>query len=224
MWVRTGLWVLPAVSRHLHIAEASEAEVALCRSSSESGGSGGGASTWLRLTLRGGGQITALVEVCSADGRPLSLRLCLAGEHELWSFSDWQQWQPGLWLAGAAVQSTGGDSPIVNEYASSAVQVLPAGSGGAASRCAQPATPLMPPDAEFLPGLPAEVPTWYTASGHRCRWGQHTSHAFRGRSRTPAAGQPSITHRHLPCPPTPPHPTQPGAPADQRPGSGLLHF
>ena len=68
MWVRTGLWVLPAVSRHLELAAASEKEVALCRSgasssssssSSGDGDSSGGAegSTWLKLKLRGGGQV-----------------------------------------------------------------------------------------------------------------------------------------------------------------------
>ena len=120
-------------------------------------------------------QIAALLEVSTADWRPLSLRLCLAGEHELWSFADWREWQPGLWLAGAAVQTSSGDSPVVNEYAAGSVQLRAAGgdgargsSAGAPSRFAQPPMPLMPQDAAFVPGLPADVPAWHTVSGHRC--------------------------------------------------------
>ena len=114
-------------------------------------------------------QVTALVEVCQADWRPISLRLCLAGEHDLWAFSDWHQWQPGLWLAGAAVQNTSGSSGVVNEYSADGLQLRPAAGGSAsASRYAQPSTPLMPDDAAFVPGVPEEVPAWHTSSGHRC--------------------------------------------------------
>lgn len=141
-------------------------------------------------------QLTALVEVVEADWRPLSVRLCLAGEHEVWTFSDWHQWQPGLWLAGGAVQSTTGEGGVVNDYALAAVQVRSAAASTAGSsadgggyggsgdndssgssnssssvtggrRFAQPPAPLLPPGSSFVPGLPEEVPAWHTTSGHR---------------------------------------------------------
>ncbi|PRW56405.1 hypothetical protein C2E21_4538 [Chlorella sorokiniana] len=204
MWVRTGLWVLPNISSQLKIARASAKEAAACAaaaststssslredeeaSCSSSGSSGAaseqlGPSVWLKLKLRGGGKLTALVEVLESDWRPLSLRLCLAGEHEVWRFSDWHQWQPGLWLAGGAVQSTTGEGGVVNDYSLAAVQVSSVGSSGAAGsgstdggsgtnssssrRFVQPPAPLLPPCSSFVPGLPEEVPAWHTSSGH----------------------------------------------------------
>ena len=133
-------------------------------------------------------QLTALVEVVEADWRPLSLRLCLAGEHEVWRFSDWHQWQPGLWLAGGAVQSTTGEGGVVNDYSLTAVEVCSAASHGDAGssspngsssssgggsgngggrRFVQPPAPLVPPGTSFVPGLPEEVSAWHTTSGHR---------------------------------------------------------
>lgn len=116
------------------------------------------------------------------------MRLRLAGDEEVWELSDWREWQPGLWLAGTATQSSSEEGGVMNTYHACSVtlqdaplSLLPAmESGGASSsgssggsrsssgsRFTPPQAPLMPDDSSFLPGVPEEVPAWYTISGHR---------------------------------------------------------
>ena len=199
-WVRTGIWVLPAVAVHLEFAaaeapppaaaaaapagatvaaaeEAADAAAAAAAAAAgaaelESGASWG-PTMWVDVRLKGGGQVVARVEVCADSWRPVSMRLQLAGDAELWAFSDCRQWQPGMWLAGVAVQTTSGDSSgMRNEYRVQSVQLRQAastpGSSSSSSRFAQPPAPLLPPDTAFLPGEPEQVPAWHTTSGHRC--------------------------------------------------------
>ena len=116
------------------------------------------------------------MELCEASWRPVSLRLLLAGEHELWRFSDWREWQPGLWLAAAAVQTSSCEGSPANTYQLGSLAVhpslgsssMPAGAAAAAAGFAPPPTPLLPADAEFVRGAPEAVPAWHTVSGHRC--------------------------------------------------------
>ncbi|KAL4443501.1 hypothetical protein ABPG75_011238 [Micractinium tetrahymenae] len=201
-WIRAGMWVVPSVAALLSIREVPPP----ASSSSSSGSSGGGSSSsssgsrvvrdgeeegqqreavaaggtvWLELRLKQGGRVAALLELCSASWRPLSAQLHLAGERELWRFSDWRQCPglPGLWLAASAVQSSSGEGSPRNEYRlrllesrpaarAAGAAAAPAGRGGTGGRFAPPPTPLLPADSSFLPGQAEGVPAWHTVSGH----------------------------------------------------------
>ncbi|EFN58196.1 hypothetical protein CHLNCDRAFT_142045 [Chlorella variabilis] len=183
-WVRTGTWVLPRVAAHLHIAAvAAPAQKGTAKAAKAQGGS----TAWVELRLRGGGQVVVWLELCTTSWLPRSMRLRLAGDEEVWELSDWREWQPGLWLAGTATQSSSEEGGVMNTYHACSVtlqdaplSLLPAmESGGASSsgssggsrsssgsRFTPPQAPLMPDDSSFLPGVPEEVPAWYTISGH----------------------------------------------------------
>lgn len=175
-WVRTGSWVLPSIAARLEVRAVPRPRSLIPSAGGAEAGSG---DAWVELRMRGGCQVAALLEVCTATWRPVSMRLQLAGDEELWQLSDYREWQPGLWAAGTAVQSSSSKGGVVNTYHASSVQVRhsngaaarSSGNDGSSrgSRFAPPPAPLLPADASFAPGAADEVPAWHTVSGHR--WG-----------------------------------------------------
>lgn len=168
-WVCGGVWTLPSLRERLHIsmlaAENSEFRDASLLS--------------FEIRLQGG-KMRAVVQVDPSTWRPVRMELLLSGDVERWHFEDWMSWDaspspssrpasidyPAFFLHDSL---SGGRQELRVDRV--AVRHLDLAASAAASaevlaRYSMPPEPLMPADATFVPGVPSNVPAWFSQSGH----------------------------------------------------------
>lgn len=169
-WARTGFWLRPAAASMLDIwlddgssadalADDADGDAAAALADAGADAPHAPSDVHLCLRLRAGGRLVARLRVCGATGRALSLRLRVAGDAEVWSFSGWAP-DGGLPALTAHAAATGARDLYRADGARPAAPlpaVLYAPPPGALASLAGGA---------YEPGAPARVAVERARSGH----------------------------------------------------------